>query len=81
MATIALHLFEDDSCIEGNLLEPTLSRVPIVGEHVRIANKNKDWFLVKLVVHIEIPADKIEADVYAVKVDHHQVMREQGFLE
>jgi hypothetical protein len=81
MATISLHLYETDSVRPSDLREPTLSRIPCLGEYVMASGGKQDWFLVKLVVLYEVPEDDIEADVYAVKVDHHEVLRAQGFLE
>ncbi|MEW6159003.1 MAG: hypothetical protein AB1813_16385 [Verrucomicrobiota bacterium] len=49
-------------------------RLPVVGEFVT-TDSTSDWYKVELVVHCAFEAD-FAAEVYAVKADHLQVIRE-----
>ncbi|OCG81956.1 hypothetical protein LMG667_20185, partial [Xanthomonas euvesicatoria] len=50
------------------------ARIPVVGEHVAISSDGP-WFKVELVVHTPFPCE-FDAEVYAVAVDHLQVLNE-----
>jgi len=53
------------------------ARIPAVGEYVAISS-DSPWFKVVLVVHTPFPCD-CEAEVYAVKEDHNEVMEASGY--
>jgi len=53
------------------------ARIPVIGEHVAISS-DSPWFKVVVVVHTPFPCD-CEAEVYAVKVEHLEVIKASGF--
>ncbi len=49
------------------------ARIPNTGEHLSLSS-DSPWYEVQLVVHTPFDTD-IEAEVYAVEVDHLEVMK------
>ena len=52
-----------------------MPQVPRLGEFVSLASETRDWFRVELVVYTPYPCD-CDAEVYAVAIDHLDVMRD-----
>lgn len=50
------------------------ARIPTVGEYVATSSSGVSWFRVQLVVHTPFPCE-FDAEVYAVAVDHSEVLR------
>ncbi len=50
------------------------ARIPFIGEHLTLSSTS-EWYQVQLVVHLPFDGD-LDAEVYAVQVDHMAVMNE-----
>lgn len=86
MAVVALHLYDEASHTSRKLVERKMSRIPTINEHIlsgvhRQDTENRAWYIVKIVVHYAVESDEgIDADIYAVKVDHIKELRQYGLV-
>ena len=86
MAVVALHLYDEASHASRKLVERKMSRIPTINEHIlagthRQDAENRGWYTVKIVVHYAVESEEgIDADVYAVKIDHIKELRQHGLV-
>lgn len=74
MAKIFVHTHEKgDSEWENDYY--SFSRVPIEGEYFTLAS-NGEWYQIEMVVHTPF-AKEIHAEIYGVKVDHMEIMKDK----
>ena len=86
MAVVSLHLYEEGSHTPQKFIARKMDRVPALHEHILAGPPRKDrtdrgWYQVKIVVHYTVDSDEgIDADVYAVKVDHVRELRQHNLV-
>ena len=72
MAKIFVHVRDNASEMWKN--EPMVfQRIPSVGEHV-VLSATSAWYRVETVVHCPYEGAEFDAELYAIKVDHLQVI-------
>ncbi len=70
MHKIFLHTHEKEKADWVNTIKE-FGRIPLEGEYLAIS-VDSEWYQVELVVHTPF-SEEMEAEVYAVKVDHGKV--------
>lgn len=72
METVFVHVRQKASDMWKNQ-KMEFSRIPCVGEHL-VLSATSDWYQVQVVVHCPFEGAEFEAEVYATKVDHLDVI-------
>jgi len=72
MSKVFLHIHDPHQANWINQMYE-FARIPIEGEHLTVSTDSA-WYRVELVVHTPF-SDDMDAEVYAVKVDHSEVKR------
>jgi len=72
MCKVFLHLHDPRQANWTNQIYD-FARIPNEGEYLTVSS-DSTWYKVELIVHTPFSKD-MDAEVYAVKVDHNDVMR------
>ncbi|HDK7194954.1 TPA: hypothetical protein PTV74_003262 [Clostridium botulinum] len=73
MANVFLHIKNHEDVEWNNNEFKEFERIPMLNEYI-VPNEGSEWYKVKLVVHCPFECS-CDAEVYATKVDHNEVMK------
>ncbi|HID0768099.1 TPA: hypothetical protein ACXDAZ_002629 [Clostridium botulinum] len=73
MATVFLHIKNEEDIEWNNNKFKEFERIPVLNEYI-VPEEGQQWYQVKLVVHCPFKCS-CDAEVYATKVDQTEVMK------